>query len=623
MSQPDDDRERPPTERSLPPLSDRDPTVSGAVTAAGRVVRDLPTAVLPAYLVALGAAGVARAPLLLALGVAVAFLAATGRIEPVLRAAEPLVGRDGADGVVDPADPSTPPGAPDLSIPPELSAAVADLASPTVVGLVVAGVLLSVLAFALVRGVSVAVTQSTVWAALAVEDDPEPARTALTAGVRGAGRWRTFLGLFLLRLVVGLLFVGAPLAATGVFVAAGSVAAAVTVLLGLGGVLVTLVVVILLSFAGPAAVVDDRGVVGAVRGSLGFFRHHPAVAVAFVVAAGGLYVASGVVAGVLGTVSAARVGALLTPLVVSPVVDLLATAVYAGVRTGPASPDTRSAAVAPDGDDATSGRDGHDRSAPGGDTSDHATLDRDTDDREPGATARSTQTHTTAARDDPAATATSVEPAAPAGPPTVPTRSRQSVVDRLRTAFGGGLRAFTGFAAESPLAVVGALAAFAVGLLGGWGLTAPAGLAVPPPENVGNVFGAFPVNDFLNIAANNWLVAATGVYSGLAFGVPAAVAAAFNGALVGALAGAFDLQGFVALVAPHGILEIPVLLVAWGLGLHLAGVGWRGVRGRTDAATVADELRHGAHVLGGVAVLLVVAALIEAFLTPAIAEFVL
>lgn len=587
MSPPHDGRESAPTDRSLPPLSDRDPSVSEAADAAVRVLRDLPTAVLPAYLFALGAAGVARAPLLLAGGVALAFLAVTGRIEPVLRAAEPLVDRDGPAGESGAGDPAAPPGAPDIQIPPELSAAVADLAAPTVVGLVLAGVLASVLVFALVRGVSVAVTQSTVWAVLAVGDDPEPARTALTAGVRGAGRWQTFLGLFLLRLGVGLLFVGAPLAATASLAAAGSVAALVTVLLALGGVLVTLLVFALLSFAGPAAVVDDRGIAGAVRGSLGFFRRHTAAGVGFVVAAAGLYLASGVVSGVLGAVSAARLGALLTPLVVAPVVDLLATGVYAAVRTGSATPD--------------------DPETPAG-------VELDGGVPEGGAAGPDPEP-------DPPGSAGGATPAD--GTPTVPTRSRPALTDRLRTAFGGGLRAFAGFASTTPLAVVGALAAFTLGVLGGWSLTAPAGLAVPAPEDVGNVFGTLPVNDFLNIAANNWLVAATGVYSGLAFGLPAAVAAAFNGALVGALAGAFDLRAFLALVAPHGVLEIPVLLVAWGLGLHLAGVGWRAVRGRTDAATVADELRHGAHVLGGVAVLLVVAALIEAFVTPALAALVL
>jgi uncharacterized membrane protein SpoIIM required for sporulation len=79
----------------------------------------------------------------------------------------------------------------------------------------------------------------------------------------------------------------------------------------------------------------------------------------------------------------------------------------------------------------------------------------------------------------------------------------------------------------------------------------------------------------------------------------------------------------LALVAPHGVIEIPVLVVTWGLGLHLAGVGWRAVRGETDAASVADRLRETAHVLGGAAVLLVVAALVEAFLTPEIAALVL
>ncbi len=118
-------------------------------------------------------------------------------------------------------------------------------------------------------------------------------------------------------------------------------------------------------------------------------------------------------------------------------------------------------------------------------------------------------------------------------------------------------------------------------------------------------------------------MAAGSVYSGLAFGVPAAVSAAFNGAVVGALAGAFELRALVALVAPHGVIEIPVLAVTWGLGLHLAGVGWRAVRGETDAGSVADRLHETAHVLGGAAVLLVVAALVEAFLTPEIAALVL
>ncbi|MFB6242790.1 MAG: stage II sporulation protein M, partial [Halobaculum sp.] len=209
------------------------------------------------------------------------------------------------------------------------------------------------------------------------------------------------------------------------------------------------------------------------------------------------------------------------------------------------------------------------------------------------------------------------------GAPTVYKRDRGPLVDSLRALFVGGTRQFGQFAVTHPLSVFLSTVAFVAGTLGGWRLTAPAGVRVPPPTDVARVFGTVPVNDFLNIAANNWLVAVSGVYSGLAFGLPAAVGGAFNGALVGALAGAFDLRALAVLVAPHGVIEIPTLLVAWGVGIHLGGVGWRAVRGRTDAATVAERLQTAAHALAGVAVLLVVASFVEAFLTPQIAAFVL
>ncbi|ERH12535.1 MAG: membrane protein (DUF95) [halophilic archaeon J07HB67] len=398
--------------------------------------------------------------------------------------------------------------------------------------------------------------------------------------MRGAGRWRTFAGLFSLKLLVGVVFVGGPVLL--VSASGGQVGVALLgVLLAVVGVVATLLSLGLLAFAGPAIVVDDRGVFGAVRASLGMFRHHLGTAVGFVALVAALYVGALVAAGLLGAGGAGRVGALLTPLFVAPFTDVLATGVYAGVQTEPGTPT--------------------------GTTVDEPTPEPD----ERGVELTGTATGR-------AASAGSTDTTL-----TVPVRSRNGVGERLRQAFGGGLRAFAEFALATPGAVAAILVVFGLGAVGGWSLTAPAGVAVPAPSDVGNVFGTLPVNDFVNIAANNWLVAASGVYSGLAFGVPAAVGAAFNGALVGALAGVFEPRVILALVAPHGVIEIPVLAVTWGLGLHLAGVGWRAVRGQTDAPTVATRLREAAHVLGGAAVLLVVAALVEAFVTPEIAALVL
>ncbi len=623
-----------PTTVSLPPLDERTPSVSDAASAARRVLYDLPTAVLPAYLLALGTASVARAPLLLAVGAAVALLAATGRIEPALEAAAPLLEERG--GAAD-----TAPGGPVPGVPPELETAIDGLAVPEVGALLLAGGVVSVVVLVLARGVASAVTQTTVWATLAVGDEPggssgerDPAHRALTAGVRGAGRWQTFAGLFLLKSLLGVVFVGGPVVLAFSLATTQPAAALVGVLLALVGVLVTLVGLGLLAFAGPAVVVDDRGVFGAVRASLGVFRYQLGTAVGFVLVVAVLYVGAGIVAGVLSAVGAARLGALVTPLFVAPFADLLATAVYAGARTepdrltqSPADEPTASGSGATPSTDEPTAFDGEST----------AFDDEPTETGvEPTATESTVEPTATESTVEPTATeagvgSTATEPRGSGvestgvadSAPTVPVRDRNGVGERLRRAFGGGLRAFGEFVLATPAAVVGALAVFTLGLAGGWAVTAPAGVAVPAPSDVGNVFGALPVNDFVNIAANNWLVAAGSVYSGLAFGVPAAVSAAFNGAVVGALAGAFELRALVALVAPHGVIEIPVLAVTWGLGLHLAGVGWRAVRGETDAGSVADRLHETAHVLGGAAVLLVVAALVEAFLTPEIAALVL
>ncbi|KTG07958.1 hypothetical protein AUR64_01615 [Haloprofundus marisrubri] len=160
-------------------------------------------------------------------------------------------------------------------------------------------------------------------------------------------------------------------------------------------------------------------------------------------------------------------------------------------------------------------------------------------------------------------------------------------------------------------------------ILAGYAATAGYGIQIGTPGDVAGVFGVFPIDTFVNIAANNWLVGAASAYGGLVFGVPAAVSLAFNGLLIGALAGIFELTPFLALVAPHGVIELPGLVVAGALGLHLGAVGWRAFRGRTDAAGVAEALRDAFRVLVGLAVVFVVASFVEAFLTPRIAAFVL
>ncbi|SDL91037.1 Stage II sporulation protein M [Halogranum gelatinilyticum] len=498
--------------------------------------------VLPFYLLTTGAAVAGRVPFLAALGVVVGLLRVDGRLEALVRAADSI-----EPDQLDPASPQ--------SLPPELTDALANLASPTVFAILGLGVLASVVLFVVLQSVTTAATLSALHAAF-------DGRAPLTEGVAGMSRWRTFLGLTLLR--AGVFLVGGGLLALGVGLgaAAGGVAGILVGVVVGGLAFVFLLVVWLgLSFVGPAVVVDDVGVLGSVRASLGFIRRNPLDFLGYVVVSLGVGLAFATAAGLANVVGTPQLVAAGTPLVVGPVLGGFQMALYAGER---------------------------------GDTAVDAATD--------GETAREEW-------EDPTG-ATGAD-------------SRPSVRERVGVGLGRGWRALGAFVVGHPTANLLSAVLLAGSVAVGWFLTAPYGVAFDPPGDVAGVFGTIAVGPFLNIAANNWLVAAGGSYGGLALGVPTVASVVFNGVLIGALAGLFDRLAFLALVAPHGVIELPALAVAGGLGLHLGRVGFDGLRGRLSAADVGDELGRAFEVLVGLAVVFVVASFIEAFLTPRIAAFVL
>jgi uncharacterized membrane protein SpoIIM required for sporulation len=71
------------------------------------------------------------------------------------------------------------------------------------------------------------------------------------------------------------------------------------------------------------------------------------------------------------------------------------------------------------------------------------------------------------------------------------------------------------------------------------------------------------------------------------------------------------------------VIELPAIIIAGGLGFHLAVTVAGVFRGTRTSTELADVLRLAYRVLLGLAVVLVIASFIEAFLTPAIAELVL
>ena len=191
-------------------------------------------------------------------------------------------------------------------------------------------------------------------------------------------------------------------------------------------------------------------------------------------------------------------------------------------------------------------------------------------------------------------------------------------------AFGRGLHALRAFVVGRIGYVAAMLGVFALSTAGGWLATRryavdAGGMAGLDPASV---FGAFPLDTFFNLMANNWQVSIGIAYAGLGFGIPSVVNMAFNGVIVGALGGIFDDPVlFAAFIAPHGIVEIPALAVAGGFGLHLGRVAWGYVRGRRTAGDLAAEIQGTYYALLGLLPLFVVAAFIEAFVTPYVAAY--
>ncbi|SFR32546.1 stage II sporulation protein M [Halogeometricum limi] len=508
--------------------------VSTALRAGVRLLSEYSALVLPVALLAAGLVGVSRVPLVVAGLAAFAFVSADGRLGTLLRelqAVDPSVldGDFGEPGVggSGPVDPGS--VGPE-SLPPGLTDAVTALLTPEVLFLVGGGGLASLVLGFVLSPLATAARLHTVVGLLRDED-------GVRAAILGAPRdWRSLLGVRVL--FVGALLVAlAPTLAGAALVPVSNVLGIVGFLLGgLVSFVLATAVLLLFAFAGPAVVVDDASAFDAVERSARFPFRRTEAFLGYVAVVFGVLVAAGAVNALVAVGGAARVGSLVGILLVTPVLDGFATALYA---------------------------------------------ERD-----------------------------------------LPPRATPALADRLREAFLGGLRALGAFVRGHPIANAASAALFAAGLVGGWAATAPVGTRLPIRGEIGAVFGSFPVATFANLAANNWLVAADLAYGGVAAGVPTVVNLLLNGVVVGALGGVFDPVTFAALVVPHGILEVPAIVFGGGLGLWLGSVGLRAVRGRTSATGVAAAIRQAYRVLLGLVPLFVVAAFVEAFLTPLVASLI-
>jgi uncharacterized membrane protein SpoIIM required for sporulation len=125
------------------------------------------------------------------------------------------------------------------------------------------------------------------------------------------------------------------------------------------------------------------------------------------------------------------------------------------------------------------------------------------------------------------------------------------------------------------------------------------------------------------IMTNNLSVAVTAFATGILAGLGTIYMMFFNGLLIGVVGIACHRAGMSlslwSFVAPHGVLELPAIFIAGGAGLILAkGVLIPGTLPRRDAIAEAGHL--AIRLFLGVVPMLVVAGLIEGFVSPTSAD---
>ena len=133
-------------------------------------------------------------------------------------------------------------------------------------------------------------------------------------------------------------------------------------------------------------------------------------------------------------------------------------------------------------------------------------------------------------------------------------------------------------------------------------------------------YSSHPASAFAaQVWTNNAWIAANSLVSGVLLGIPVLLMLALNALNVavsaGLMAAAGRLDVFLGLITPHGLLELTAVFVAAGTGLRL---GWTVIDPgpRTRAHALATEGRSAVGMALGLACVLLLSGLIEAFVTP-------
>lgn len=190
------------------------------------------------------------------------------------------------------------------------------------------------------------------------------------------------------------------------------------------------------------------------------------------------------------------------------------------------------------------------------------------------------------------------------------------VIVQTRRGIRRGLSETGGFVRETRGLHGLSLVSMAIGATMGW-VAAGALVGVIDTSIRVRTAGVFPPIEAINFFGNNWAVAMSTAFSGVAAGIPSAVGLWFNGFVIGGVARLeVVILELVVFVIPHGIFEIPAILIAGALGFYLGIATWKAWRGSMDRRAFAATLERGFWVVIGMGILLAIAGFIEGFISP-------
>jgi uncharacterized membrane protein SpoIIM required for sporulation len=164
--------------------------------------------------------------------------------------------------------------------------------------------------------------------------------------------------------------------------------------------------------------------------------------------------------------------------------------------------------------------------------------------------------------------------------------------------------------------------------IGGWLANSPRAIDASAPaavreayinQDFASYYSSQPAAAFATeVYTNNVRVAATAFAGGVLVCIPTVYMLVANGASLGQAAGLFTAAGqwpkFWGLILPHGLLELTSVVIAGAAGLRL---GWAIIApgDRTRSAALAEEGKRAVVIVLGTVCTLLVAGLIEGFVT--------